>query len=43
MKLEDVRNIARGVHPGKLSKSKLINALQAGEGNFACICCRPWR
>lgn len=39
MKLEDVRSIAksRGIHPGKLSKTKLIKTLQAGEGNFDCF------
>ncbi len=39
MKLEDVRSIAksRGVQPGKLSKTKLIKLLQAGEGNFDCF------
>lgn len=38
MKLEDVRNIAaaRGVHPGKHSKTELIRTLQAAEGNFDC-------
>lgn len=39
MKLEDVRNVAkpRGVHPGKHSKTELIKAIQAGEGDFDCF------
>lgn len=39
MKLGDVRSIAksRGVHPGKLSKTELIRAIQADEGNFDCF------
>jgi hypothetical protein len=39
MKLEDVRSIAksRGIHPAKLSKTRLIKTLQIGEGNFDCF------
>lgn len=39
MKLEYVRSIAksRGVHPGKLSKTALIKAIQTDEGNFDCF------
>jgi hypothetical protein len=43
MKLEDVRSIAksRGVHPGKLSETELIRAIQADEGNFDCFATAP--
>lgn len=37
MKPEDVRSLAknRGIHPGKLSKTKLFKMRQKGEGNRA--------
>ena len=39
MKLENVRHLASslGIHPGKLSKTKLIKTLQLREGNFDCF------
>lgn len=38
MKIEAIRNIAKtqGIQPGKLSKTELIRAIQAEEGNFDC-------
>ncbi len=38
MKLEDVQAIAKsqGIWPGKLSKTKLIKAIQRSQGNFDC-------
>lgn len=39
MKLEKVRSIAKShsIHPGKLSKTELIKAIQTSEGNFDCF------
>jgi hypothetical protein len=39
MKLEDVRTIAKShsIKPGHLSKTELIKAIQAEEGNFDCF------
>lgn len=39
MKTEAVRNIAKalGIHPGKLSITKLIKPIQTTKGNFGCF------
>ncbi|OIO81919.1 MAG: SAP domain-containing protein [Gallionellaceae bacterium CG1_02_56_997] len=38
MKMEAIRTIAKSldIHPGNLSKTKLIKAIQSEEGNFDC-------
>jgi hypothetical protein len=39
MKLENIRTIAKShsIHPGKLSKTRLIKTIQIEEGNFDCF------
>jgi len=38
MKIEVIRTLAKshGIHPGKLSKTRLIKVIQSEEGNFDC-------